>query len=375
MIKAEATQTTSLKELLVQRITLQGPLTISDFMVEALQHPTFGYYNRSQIFGAKGDFVTAPEISQIFGELIGLWSAAQWLALGSPPKVAIVELGPGRGTLMVDFLRAAKQVPAFADAIDLHLVETSSSLRHLQYELLASFSPHWHKDITDLPQLPTILIANEFFDALPIRQFVKQSEAWQELMVTVGKEDGLDLALSNFLDPRILLSLGADPNDLDRVDFLELSSAQTSLASIIADHLHEVSGSALIIDYGYEKPEGASTLQAVRQHKKCAVLDEPGSADITALVNFAALEKQFTQSGLNGFGTVGQGPFLSGLGLDQRKEQLLNLASEDQALEIAAACERLTSDEQMGALFKAYCATTLADTPAGFAPSKTQQEV
>lgn len=333
-----------LGRLIARRIALTGPMTVADFMTEALGHPRLGYYRRAAPLGAAGDFVTAPEISQMFGELLGAWLAERWLAMGSPAVVRLVELGPGRGSLMADALRATRGVPGFHAALDLHLVEINEILHAAQRSALAGFRPTWHERVEDVPAGPMLLVANEFFDALPVRQFEKTARGWTERMVGLA-QDGETLTFA--------LAPGVSPFSSHLPDAAvgaqaEICEAGRRLAAAIGARLRRDGGWALIIDYGYDRGHGAS-LQAVRGHRGAGILDHPGETDLSAHVDFAALADAM---GARIFGPVGQGDFLCALGILQRAETLKSRATTTQQHAIDTALQRLIADDQMGTLFR-----------------------
>jgi len=228
--------TGELGRLIARRIALTGPISLADFMAEALGHPRLGYYRRALPVGAAGDFTTAPEISQMFGELLGAWLAERWLAMGRPPSFRLVELGPGRGTLMADALRATRAVPGFHAAIDLHLVEINEQLRALQGQALAAFKPTWHARFDDVPEGPLLLVANEFFDALPVHQFVRLNGRWHERMVSV---DGDDLTFAATPDPVPDSIIPAHLRDAPEGAVFETSPASQAIAHDIAGRIAE----------------------------------------------------------------------------------------------------------------------------------------
>jgi NADH dehydrogenase [ubiquinone] 1 alpha subcomplex assembly factor 7 len=351
------TQTATLLDLIKGRIVAHGPISIADYMQLALTHPEFGYYTRKDPLGAGGDFITAPEISQLFGELIGLWLAEQWLLMGKP-QAALTELGPGRGTLMADILRATKTVAGFHEAISLHLVETSPALRKKQSQALAKNHPHieWHSSIAELPPKPLLLVANEFFDALPIQQFVYAQGEWRErrldmidgrLQFVVPEESGV----SNPMLRERLYKI-PDPGNL----VVEYCEAAVTVASVIAAHIAARGGVALIVDYGGEGGHG-DTLQAVRQHGYHDPLADPGTADITAHVDFGAIKRTAALQGAATHGPVPQGVFLSILGAQARAAKLYQAARQNQKAAILSGLDRLTSLDQMGDLFKVLAIT------------------
>ncbi len=344
--------TEPLAEALARRILRQGPITVADFMSAALGDPRFGYYRTRDAIGATGDFVTAPEVSQMFGELIGLWCAESWRQLGQPDPFLLVELGPGRGTLMRDALRAAARVPGFVDAARLHFVESNEALRRQQAALPLPATPTWHDGLHEVPDGPMVAIANEFFDALPIRQFQKSEAGWHERLV--GWDEGarrFEWALSPPSD-----GLGAALSGLSGApagSVVEVSAAGVAVARELAFRLQTHGGATLIIDYGYAATPLSDSLQAVRRHRKVSPLTDPGEADLTAHVDFAALAETGRREGVAVFGPVSQATLLRAFGIDARAGQLKRMASADQAAEIDAALARLTGPDAMGHLFKA----------------------
>jgi NADH dehydrogenase [ubiquinone] 1 alpha subcomplex assembly factor 7 len=358
-----------LEELLARRIRTQGPLTVAEFMAEALGHPEYGYYATRDPLGRRGDFTTAPEISQVFGELIGLWCVDLWDRAGRPAPFILAELGPGRGTLMMDALRAARVVPQFLAALRLHLVETSKVLRQAQHRALKAFGPVWHDSIASLPRGPAIVIANEFLDALPIRQLVKTETGWHEKLIGLSAEaDSLAFALSPGPAPAAAL-VPAALRDAPPGRVCEISPASLAVADTIARRVVAEGGAALIIDYGHIERGCGDTLQAVRRHQRHDPLDNPGEADLTAHVDFAALAEIAAADGATIWGPVTQGAFLQALGVAARAERLVDAATPGQAADIGSACRRLIDPHEMGTLFKVLCiAGPTIPEPAGFAP-------
>jgi len=333
----------SLKEQLAQRIRDNGPLSVADYMAACVEH----YYASRDPFGSQGDFTTSPEISQIFGELLGAWVADCWQRLGEP-RCVLVELGPGRGTLMKDLLRATQNVKGFHDATDILLVEMSPVLRALQKKTLKKSHPRirWQQNVEKLPALPLLLIANEFFDALPIHQHLRENNQWQERKVALHGN-----AL-RFIPPGKVLG--------------ESSPASLNVAARIASHITTHSGAALIIDYGYTGGSQGDTLQALQAHKKANPLAHPGEADLTAHVDFDALLHTARGRGAQSWNAVDQGTFLRRLGAELRATALCKKASPEQQNIILSSLERLIAPHQMGSLFKAIAFTSFMDKPAGF---------
>ncbi len=355
--------TTPLGEKLTAIIAENGPISIADYMSQCLADPEHGYYATRDPFGTAGDFTTAPEISQMFGELIGAWLVHAWRAAGAPAPAILTEAGPGRGTLMADILRAASIDPAFIQAISVHLVETSPALRDKQQATLSSVKAPvtWHERIEDAPGGPLFFIANEFFDALPIRQYIRTGDDWRERVV--GLDGAGDLAFG--LGPGRLDRPAPDTHD-DPLDgapenaMVEICPAATTIMEIIAGRIAASGGVALIVDYGYGEAVFGDTLQAVKNHAFADPLSEPGEADLTAHVDFAALARSARRAGAAVHGPVDQSTFLLAAGLLERAGQLG--AGKDAATQeaIAKAVERLAGPEAMGTLFK-----MLAVTPAG----------
>ncbi|MDE0204370.1 MAG: SAM-dependent methyltransferase [Rhodospirillaceae bacterium] len=353
---------TALADEIRERIRRDGPISIATYMELCLHHPDYGYYRRGRPIGASGDFITAPEVSQMFGELIGLWCAAVWQAMGEPQRVRLVELGPGRGTLLADALRAVGTVPAFRDAFDLHLVETNESLRAEQARVLAAAQPTWHERVETVPPGPVLVVANEFFDALPIRQFEWVDNAWRERVVTLApSSEAFRFANTNSVP--IEAGLGCAPSGA----IAERAPAREALAGALAERVATEGGAALIIDYGYEQTGLGDTLQAMRLHRRHGVLEDPGTADLTAHVDFSALASAARREGAAVFGPTSQGQFLRSLGIDARASRLRQNASAEQATEIDAALRRLTGAHGMGSLFKAMAfAHPALGAPPGF---------
>ncbi|MGO4124062.1 class I SAM-dependent methyltransferase [Inquilinus sp. YAF38] len=356
---------TALLDLLRRRIAVDGPLTVAQYMAEALGHPRHGYYVKQDPLGAAGDFTTAPEISQVFGELIGLWCADLWQRMGTPDPVLLVELGPGRGTLMQDALRAiGRAAPGFRAALRLHLVETSPALRAAQATRLADAA--WLDRLADLAEGPAVVVANEFFDALPIRQWQRGAKGWHERLVGWDEETcRLHWELSARADPGLALIPEA-VRDAPEGSIAEACPAGLSHAALLGRRLAQQGGAALIVDYGPARSAPGDSLQAVRRHAFADPLEAPGDADLTAHVDFQSLAQAASQAGAIAHGPVTQGAFLETLGLRPRAAQLQK-ASPARAAEIDAAVARLAGPQQMGTLFKALALTAPGlGTPAGF---------
>jgi SAM-dependent MidA family methyltransferase len=334
----------SLHNLLVAQIAAHGPMRISDFMADCLLHPEFGYYTTQTPFGVSGDFITAPEISQMFGELIGLSLAQSWVDQGSPTAFSLVEFGPGRGTLMADILRATRSVAGFHAAANVVLIEASAKLREQQSQTLEDYTPQWIDSVEHLAPLPTFAVANEFFDALPIRQYIRDGEGWRERQV--GVADG---ALTFGLGPNTPQpALKHRIEDTKDGDLIEECTAATAIITSLGQRIKDHGGAALIIDYGDWRSLG-DTLQALQNHAPVDPLLHAGQADLTAHVDFEALANatpcRFSR-------ITPQGVFLERLGITQRAQALAqNMHAEALNTHILAH-QRLTHPDEMGNLFK-----------------------
>ena len=334
-------------------IAVSGPMPVARYMSLCLAHPQYGYYITRDPFGAGGDFTTAPEVSQIFGELLGLWALSVWRMMGEPASINLVELGPGRGTMMRDALRAAKVLPKFRQALSVHLVEISPTLEQLQRSSLSDsdLPLFWHRNLLDVPEGPSIILANEYIDALPVHQVMKQSDGWHERVI------GLN-ANGNF-------ALGLAPDALPQFDrFMPKKIKDAPVGSIFEwrndIHAFDIArrvrdkGAALFIDYGHVESDVGETLQSVNEHAFADPLSAPGNADITAHVDFFIFGQAAESMGAAVQGPVTQAQFLRELGIDARADALRRGASAEQAANITAAVARLTEAGRtgMGELFK-----------------------
>ncbi len=359
---------TELLDHLCRRIAIEGPLTIAQYMEECLGNPKYGYYTGKNPFGRGGDFITAPEISQMFGELAGLWCGIEWMAMGQPGQVHLIELGPGRGTLMADAMRVAKGVPGFVEAINLHLVETSPALREHQRGQLAAFNPVWHDHLSAVPDGPALIVANEFFDALPIRQFQRIPDGWCERLIGVDENSEHPALRVGWASPLLVHPLVPEhlvSADIDSV--VEVSPAALNYMRTLAERLNAGQGAALIIDYGYMKSGAGETLQAVKNHSYSDVLADQGKVDLTAHVDFESLVNVAVESGVQAFGPLTQGAFLKSLGIEERAENLMANATPEQAKLVQSGLERLISAKGMGELFKVVAVTSPdLEPPVGF---------
>ena len=355
---------TPLARVLARRIAATGPIGLDAFMAECLLHPQHGYYTTRDPLGAAGDFTTAPEISQMFGELLGLCLAQSWLDQGAPAPFALAELGPGRGTLMADILRATAGVPGFAAGLRLHLVEASPALRAAQAARVGGVVPVWHDRACDLPDdLPLWLIANEFFDALPIRQFVRRGDGWAERQVGLAG-DKLAFGLAPPVAVPALAHRLADTTDGDVV---EDCPATVPIVAAIARRIAANGGAAVIVDYGDWRSRG-DTFQAVRGHAFADPLAQPGAADLTAHVDFEAFARAVaTVPGVIVGPMVPQGALLDRLGIGLRAQTLAKSLTGPALEAHRAATRRLTDPAEMGTLFKALALVPVgASLPPGF---------
>ena len=343
------------------RIKRDGPIPLHDYMQACTIDPEFGYYRVREPFGSQGDFITAPDICQIFGELIGLWCVHVWAELGQPENCKLVELGPGRGTLMSDALRAASLVPEFLQSVEVHFVETSEALRAVQKDNIVEVAKDqerpipnlfWHEQLADVPAGPTFLIANEFMDALAIRQFQMKGGQWFERMVGLDGEAHFSYELAD--NP--VLELAAFPSIHKQAaegDIIELCPAIAGVVEQMAARAKTHPFAGLVIDYGYGKPALGDTFQALANHEYVDPLEEPGRADVTAHVDFSQLLHIGAAHGLTGAGPVTQREFLISLGARERAAQIMQ-AQENMisAHQFVSGFQRLTEPDQMGLLFK-----------------------
>ena len=350
-----ADEPSPLESVIRRLIAAAGPMPVAEYMQLALTHPQHGYYVTRNPFGAAGDFVTAPEISQMFGELIGVWMASVWQLMGSPENVRVIELGPGNGTLMTDALRAAKVVKDFHAAIVLHLVEISPILEPEQRHRLESFNIPimWHTAFEDVPGGPSIIIANEFIDALPINQAVKQADGWHERVIEIGPDGNFVFTFA----PDPLTAFGATlPRDLDQAPEGAIFEWRPDNFALELAMRVRKDGAALILDYGHVQSGVGETLQAVSGHGFTDPLRTPGLVDLTAHVDFEALSKNADGVGARSHGPVAQRDFLFNLGIHSRATALKAHATPEQALDIDLALSRLITGgpRGMGELFKAF---------------------
>ena len=352
----------TLGELIDMQLTQNGPMSVATYMSLALTHPRSGYYTGKDPLGAKGDSVTAPEISQMFGELIGFYLVNIWQQMSEPKSFTLLELGPGRGTLMQDALRVAAKAEGFLDACHLQLFETNPALRAQQAERLGQYNPYWASAIDEVAEDPLLVVANEFFDAMPIRQFVKGTDGWHERQVGL-REGKRVFGLSPTPIPEASMPeavRGAAPGEI-----YEVSLASADIIQQLGTRIRDQRGALLAIDYGYGDLQTGETLQAVHNHAFVDPLDAPGEVDLSAHVSFGALRIIAEEVGLTVEKLSTQRDFLGGLGIVERATALAR-ANPARMDEIGAALKRRTAPEEMGTQFKVFCAPSGDLQPLGF---------
>ncbi|KAM1130366.1 hypothetical protein ACFX13_045856 [Malus domestica] len=330
-----------------------GPISVAEYMEEVLTNPKAGFYMNRDVFGAGGDFITSPEVSQMFGEMVGVWAMSLWEQMGQPDKVNLVELGPGRGTLMADLLRGASKFKNFTKSLHVHMVECSPALQKLQYQklecadeevsdgkrtisALAKTPVSWHATLEDVPTgLPSIIIAHEFYDALPVHQFQKAARGWSEKMIDVAEDSTFHFVLSSQPTPATLYLAKrckwAGNEEIAKLQHIEVCPKAMELTQTIAERIASDGGGALVIDYGLNGVVSDS-LQAIRKHKFVNILDDPGSADLSAYVDFASIRHSAEEiSGeISVHGPITQSQFLGSLGINFRAEALTQNCTEEQ---------------------------------------------
>jgi len=347
------TEFSPLQSEIKKLIKSSGPMPVWRYMELCLMHPQHGYYVSRDPLGREGDFTTAPEVSQMFGELLGLWAASVWRSIGSPQQLRLVELGPGRGTMMADALRALRVLPPLYQTLSVHLVEINPVLRDKQKAALSGVrSISWHDDIDAVPEGPSIILANEYFDVLPIHQVVRQPNGWHERTVEIDDNGNL--------------AFGAAPEPLPRFDVLLPPLLRAApLGAVfewrpdsemmkIATRVRDQDGAALIVDYGHLRSDAGDTFQAIARHSFTDPLKAPGQADVTAHVDFQALTRAAEDLGARVHGPVTQGDFLKRLGIEQRAATLMAKATPEMSADIDGALKRLTGGGRggMGSMFK-----------------------
>ncbi|HEY3912135.1 MAG TPA: SAM-dependent methyltransferase [Stellaceae bacterium] len=362
-----------LADKIIRRIRAEGPLSVAAYMAMALHDPALGYYATRRPLGADGDFVTAPEISQVFGELLGVWCALMWERIGRPVPVILAELGPGSGTLAADLLRAAAALPEFRRALRLYLIEPSPILQAEQQRRLEAADPVWLARAEELPPGPLLLVANEFLDALPIRQLVRGDRHWAERGVGLGPE-GDRLAFADGAESPVIDLLVAEPlrHTAAAGAVVEICPAGLAIAAALGARLQRWPGAALFIDYGYFPSAPGPSLRGVRHHRPVDALQAPGTSDLSADVDFAAFAQAARAAGAEVSGPVPQGDFLRALGISARLAALTARATPAARERLKSGVERLLDPAQMGTLFKALALTSPGlGTPPGFNAGET----
>ncbi|WP_421857363.1 class I SAM-dependent methyltransferase [Oceanicaulis sp.] len=362
-----------IKARLQDRLRSEGALSVAAFMAEALFHPMAGFYATKDPLGAANDFITAPEISQMFGELLGLWAAECWMQMGAPSRVELIELGPGTGRMMSDMLRAGRAAPGFLDAVHVTLIEASPALKMVQGQTLANAQVpiHWAKDFEAASSGPAIVIGNEFLDCLPIRQAVRHQGQWRERVVTLHPEDEdrFGFGLGPVLSEADIGYIAPALRTAEEGALVELRPGDQQQMEQLAGRFNHDPGYALFVDYGSSQPETGDTLQAIRAHQKVDPLENPGTADLTAWVDFDRLLRLGLDAGLEAYGPMTQGDFLTELGIEQRAAVLAKSVDAAGQARLKRQMHRLLSPEDMGTLFKlaAFSAHGLPPAP-GIAP-------
>ena len=351
--KQAVTEYSPLQSEIKRLIKTSGPMPVWRYMQLCLTHPEFGYYVSRDPLGREGDFTTAPEVSQMFGELLGLWAASVWKAIGSPPLLRLIELGPGRGTMMADALRALRVLPPLYQALSIHLVEINPVLREKQKSMLSGARDiSWHDSIDDIPDGPAVIFANEYFDVLPIHQVVRREAGWHERTVEVDANGKLVFGWADEPTPRfeVLLPPLVRAAPLGAVFEWRPDTEMMKIASRVRDQ----DGAALIVDYGHVRSDAGDTFQAIARHSFTDPLKNPGQADVTAHVDFEALSRAAEDIGARVHGPVTQGEFLRRLGIETRAETLMAKASEEVSEDISSAMKRLVGGGRggMGSMFK-----------------------
>jgi SAM-dependent MidA family methyltransferase len=349
----DVTESSPLHDEIKKLIASAGPMPVWRYMQMCLTHPRYGYYVSRDPLGREGDFTTAPEVSQMFGELLGLWAASVWRAIGSPPILHLIELGPGRGTMMADALRAIRVLPPLYQALNIHLVEINPVLREKQKAMLQGVrSLTWHDSIDTVPPGPSVILANEYFDVLPIHQMVRHDDGWHERTVEITADGQL--------------VFGASPDPMPRFDLLLPPLVRVAPVGAvfewrpdaemmkIATRVRHEGGAALVIDYGHLRSDAGDTFQAIARHAFADPLKDPGAADVTAHVDFQALARAAEDVGAKVHGPVTQGDFLKRLGIETRAVTLMAKASAEVSEDVSNALKRLTDSGRggMGSMFK-----------------------
>jgi NADH dehydrogenase [ubiquinone] 1 alpha subcomplex assembly factor 7 len=342
----------TLRQRLVRLIEATGPLSLAQYMHICMADPKLGYYATRPAIGAAADFITAPQVSQMFGELIGIWCASVWQAMGSPERFVLAEAGPGLGTLLDDALRATRSIPGFLESAIVQLVETSPTMIEAQRARLSGYGVRieWKHRIEDLADGPLIFVANEFLDVLPVRQFVKSGNLWRERCIGLDANGNLISVLGPALADMSILPLGHEVEPEGAV--FEHSPAREAWVETLGARIAETGGAALLIDYGHAIPGFGDTFQAIRAHANADPLAQPGMADLTSHVDFSAVVTAAMRGGAAASPVITQGSFLAAMGIAERAGRLGAGKSADEQESIRAAAGRLVLPDQMGRLFK-----------------------
>jgi SAM-dependent MidA family methyltransferase len=366
--KQAVTEYSPLQSEIKRLIKTSGPMPVWRYMELCLTHPEFGYYVSRDPLGREGDFTTAPEVSQMFGELLGLWAASAWKAIGSPSLLRLIELGPGRGTMMADALRALRVLPPLYQSLSVHLVEINPVLREKQKSTLSGVrNIAWHDGIDDIPDGPAVIFANEYFDVLPIHQMVRRETGWHERTVEIDAGGKLVFGSASEPTPRfeVLLPPLVRAAPVGAVFEWRPDAEIMKIASRVRDQ----DGAALIIDYGHIRSDAGDTFQAIARHSFTDPLKDPGQADVTAHVDFEALARAAEDIGARVHGPVQQGEFLKRLGIETRAVTLMAKASHEVSEDISSALKRLIGGGSggMGSMFKVLAVSEpRLDSLAGF---------
>jgi SAM-dependent MidA family methyltransferase len=336
-------------------LTSSGPMPVWRYMELCLMHPEHGYYVSRDPLGREGDFITAPEVSQMFGELLGLWAASVWMAIGSPPELRLIEIGPGRGTMMADAMRALRVLPTLHQALSIHLIEVNPVLREKQKAVLSGSRARniaWHDNIDDVPEGPSVIFANEYFDVLPIHQAVKGENGWHERTVELDENGELAFGVASEPIPRFEMLLPPLLRTAPAGAVFEWRPDSEIMK--IASRVRDQQGAAVIIDYGHLRSDVGDTFQAIARHSYADPLKDPGQADVTAHVDFQALMHAAEDLGARVHGPVSQGDFLKRLGIETRALTLMAKAAPEVSEDIAGALRRLVGVDrgEMGQMFK-----------------------
>lgn len=359
-----------------EKIAEKGSITIDEFISYAMYDPNYGYYTVNNPFGKDGDFITSPLVSQMFGEMIGLWCVDFWNRLGFDEDFNLVECGAGDGTMMSDILRATQISQTFMNSKKLHIVETSKYLQELQASKLSQYKPTWHKSTDTIPQRFSFILANELLDAFPVKQFIKREQKLLEKCVKITDSGNFytDYQVTDFANRHKQEIMDGISNKIpfgasNEEEIIEFNYSSNNFVKKLCEKIKKERGIALLIDYGYEERTTGNTLQALYKHNYCDIFDHIGKADITSHVDFYTAKRIAHNSGLKTHGCITQGEFLTNLGIKLRAKKLINTCKDEhQKLHIISELDRLISPSEMGKLFKVMCiySPEITIKPAGF---------